>query len=215
VIPEPPTEARANPRSNMFLAALLRGADFSAPVKIRNMSAAGALVEAPAVPQRGAEVQLIRGSLAVPAIVAWSTPGRCGLHFASLVCVRDWLAPVSNSAQQQVDDAVRLLKAGAVPMPPRSAVQDRAREPASAELGRDLRSAARLIEELGDGLSTDEQVLASHADKLQNLDIALQIIAVVADALDGGNAGSIGERLQNLRASCAAAVQKPGTAGSA
>lgn len=201
----PAVDARANPRSNMFLGALLRGDGFSAPVKVRNMSANGALVEAAAVPGRGAEVQLIRGSLIVPAIVIWSAAGRCGLRFQSLACVRDWLAPVSNSAQQQVDNAVRLLKAGAVPMP-RSAAQAGTRAAASADLSRDLQSAARLIENLGDDLSSDEQVLARHGDKLQNLDIALQMITVVADALDGGSGGSIAERLGNLRASCAAAV---------
>lgn len=208
----PAVEARANPRSNMFLAALLRADDFSAPVKVRNMSANGALVEGAAVPGRGTQVQLIRGSLIVPATVAWSAAGRCGLRFGSLACVRDWLAPVSKSAQQQVDDAVRLIKLGAVPMP-RSAVQTRAREPASAELGRDLQSAARLIEELGDDLSSDEQVLARHGDKLQKFDIALQMITVVADALDGGAGGSVAERLDNLRASSAAALRKSGTGG--
>lgn len=209
----PAVEARANARSNMFLAAVLRGDNFSAPVKVRNMSPNGALVEAAAVPDRGAEVQLIRGSMIVPATVIWSAAGRCGLRFGSLACVRDWLTPVSNSVQQQVDDAVRLLKLGAVPMP-RSAVQSGDRKPAPEEFGRDLRSAARLIEMLGDVLSSDEQVLSRHGDRLQNLDIALQMIAAVAEALDSGGA-SVAERLQNLRASCAAAVQKQRAGGGA
>lgn len=110
-------DARASPRTNLFLAAALHAPRYSAPVRVRNMSATGALVEAAAVPDAGTEIRLVRGSLAIPGEVAWSAAGRCGLHFSSLVSVHEWMVPPANREQQRVDDAVRLFKAGAIPLP--------------------------------------------------------------------------------------------------
>lgn len=208
-------ESRANPRSNMFLGALLRAPGFSAPVRVRNMSVTGALVEGAAVPESGTEVQLVRGSLTVPSVVAWSIERRCGLRFSSLACIRDWLAPLSNSAQQRVDETVRVLKLGALPMPQRP-VPHRTDSPhalPSAQFAEDLERVARLIESLGDDLANDMDTLRRHIEKLQNLDIALQTIGVVADALTGrADEAMTLARMENLRASCAAALQKSNNA---
>jgi hypothetical protein len=195
----------------MFLAAVLRGPGLSAPVKVRNMSATGALVEGAAVPPGGANIQLMRGSLVVPAIVAWSQERRCGLHFSSLVCVRDWIAPRSNTTQDRVDETVRLLKLGALPMPRSSPAQGDDSTPSSVQLGEDLLCAARLIEDLGEHLSIDVETLVRHGEKLQNLDIALQTIAAVVQALKGqAEEGAVAARMENLRSSCAAALKKSG-----
>src|SRR6185312_726100 len=86
-------DPRAEPRTNMFLGAVIRSAGLSFPVKVRNMSVSGALAEGRDLPEEGAEVELVRGSLAVSATVAWCSEGRCGLRFLSLACIRDWLAP--------------------------------------------------------------------------------------------------------------------------
>ena len=203
-------EARADPRTNMFLGAMIRGAGLSVPAKVRNMSVTGALVEGTVLPEQGAEVQLVRGSLAVSATVAWCSQGRCGLRFSSLVCVREWLAPQANGAQQRVDETVRVLKLGAVPMPQRSGPPAEAScETQSLQFGEDLQRVMRLIENLCDELSSDSDIVTRHGEKLQNVDIALQTVAVVADALAGRIAESlVAARLGNLRASCAAALQK-------
>jgi hypothetical protein len=203
-------EARADPRTNMFLGAVIRGDGLSVPVKVRNMSVTGALVEGAILPEQCAEVELVRGSLVVSATVAWCSHGRGGLRFSSLVCVRDWLAPQANGAQQRIDETVRVLKLGAVPMPHRSGSQvETTSGPRSVELGEDLLSVMRLVETLCDDLSSDDEIVIRHGEKLQNIDIALQTIAVVADALAGRMADSVvTARLGNLRASCAAALEK-------
>ena len=198
----------------MFLGAVVRGPGLSVPVKVRNMSVTGALIEGAAMPESGAQVELIRGSLVVPATVAWSAEQRCGLRFSSLVCVREWLAPQTASAQQRIDDAVRLLKLGALPMPQRPDAQAElsAGAPQSLQFGEDLRRVSRLIENLGQELANDTNILMQHGEKLQNLDIALQMVAVVADALSGSlDADAISARMANLRASCAAALEPPGS----
>lgn len=203
-------DPRENPRTNLFLGAVIRQAGLSLPVKIRNMSVAGALAEGAALPGEGAEVQLVRGSLSVPAVVAWSSDGRCGLRFSSLACVADWLAPPVNPAQRRVDEAVRVLKLGAVPMPQRGAAP--AEAPIGSELvrfGEDLRRAMRLVKDLCHELSSDGDLVIRHAEKLQNMDIVQQTVGTVADALAGEtDENLIAARLENLRSSCAAALHK-------
>lgn len=185
------------------------------PVKIRNMSASGALVEGAAVPDPRMQVRLVRGSLSVPGIVVWAVEGRCGLRFSSIVSVRDWLAPPAKTQQQRVDDVVQLVKTGAVPLP----LQDSADAGATcrsdsskdAELAEDLRRVSRLIEILGDELTSDEAIVGRFGNKLQDLDIALQTITAVANSLAGGpDAAGSTARLQNLRTSCAEALKRPG-----
>jgi hypothetical protein len=205
-------ETRTNSRTNMFLGAVLRGAGLCAPVKIRNMSPTGALVEGALIPESGSAVELLRGSLIVSGIVAWREDGRCGLRFSSLVAVAEWLAPPSNGAQQRIDDTVRLLKLGALPMSQRASAEAPASAPPrSVQFGEDLLGAARLIENFGDRLASDVEMLVRHSDLLQDLEIALQTIHLVAEVL-GGRADELAApaRMENLRSSCAAALGKLG-----
>lgn len=212
---EPAVDMRRSPRSNMFIAAALQGEDFSSPVKVRNMSVTGALAEGPTMPRSGAQVRLVRGSLSASARVAWSAQGRCGLHFSSLVCVRDWLAPPANVAQRQVDEVVGLLKLGALPMPKRRTT------PADASggdrqllYGEDLRRASRLIELLSDELAGDERVVERHLAALQSLDIVIQTVSAVADGLaESADGQAVARRLENLRASCVQALGQQGEPG--
>lgn len=202
-------DPRAEPRTNLFLGAVIRSAGLSLPVKVRNMSVSGALVEGADLPDEGAEVKLVRGSLALCATIAWSANGRCGLRFSTLACVRDWLAPPTNPLQQRVDEAVRVLKLGAVPIPKRPASQGGAQSGSEfAHFSEDLRRAMRLVKDLCHALSSDDEVVIRHAEKLQNMDIVQQTVAAVAEALAGAMDESVAAtRFVSLRASCAAALE--------
>lgn len=201
-------DARTIARTNLFLAAIMHGDGFSAPVKVRNMSATGALVEAAAMPEKGAAVQLVRGSLAIAGEVVWSSEGRCGLHFSSLVSVREWLAPPANRDQQRVDDAVRLLKSGVIPL---ASVAGTAKSAGSGQFEADLRAVARLLEALTEQLISNEATLLAHGDELQTLDIAVQTLDAVAGAMGReGAEGAIFSRIENLRASCRQALARGG-----
>jgi hypothetical protein len=164
----------------MFIAAVLKGERFSAPVRIRNMSSTGAFVEGAAVPEKGSSVRLMRGALAVPAEAVWSSQGRCGLRFSSLVSVREWLAPPSNRQQQRVDDTLRVIKAGAIPLPLAPESHDAA---SPIELGADLKTACALLDHHCEVLLGDPQAAARYGEQLQNLDIVLQMLGAVADML--------------------------------
>lgn len=202
-------DSRVQPRSNMFLSAVLQSPSASVPARIRNMSAGGALVEAPVIPGAAEPLRLVRGRLEVGAQLAWTSGGRCGLRFSCPISIDAWMAPVRNAEQHRVDEAVRLMKLGAVPLQ-RPAPAERARRDLETEvdsLSEDLRCVARLIENLGADLAGDRGVLVRHAAKLQNLDIAVQTVIAVAQCLSGLEIdGADLARLENLRSSCASAL---------
>jgi hypothetical protein len=73
---------RSGKRARVLLAAKLRIAHAEFEVRLRDLSQRGALVEGQGLPQAGTEVVFARGSISVPARVAWSGEGRAGLEFA-------------------------------------------------------------------------------------------------------------------------------------
>jgi len=199
----------------MFIAATLYWDQHRNPVKVRNMSLTGALVESPVIPPAGARVHLIRGSYSAEGRVVWTDKNRCGLHLATQVNVRDWLAPPTNGEQQRVDQIVALVKAGAVPLPTGSlnARPERPDLPASLstdQLTHDLGLVSQLIEDLGDDLASEPDTLMNHATKLQNLDIAMQMLGAICSELSASDSGdgSRMARIEDLRTSCDQALGK-------
>jgi hypothetical protein len=205
-------DVRGDPRSSIYLAAALYCDGSSSPVKIRNISATGALVEGGTVPGQGSLVQLVRGGLIVHGLVAWTAEGRCGLKFSGSVDVRKWRAVPGNAEQHRVDEVVRLVKAGAVPLPlpPLAHQLDQAELDAPAtDLSGDLKRVSVLLESLGATLSGDPDVVERHGAALQSLDIAVQVLAAV-DGILGGHADGDCDltKLAGLRRSADQALQR-------
>ena len=74
---------RSAKRARVLLAAKLRtGGGYDIDVRLRDLSPRGALVEGKALPPQGTETVFSRGSITVPARVAWTGEGRAGLEFA-------------------------------------------------------------------------------------------------------------------------------------
>jgi hypothetical protein len=198
-------EVRRQTRSSVFVAAHLEGEGAQAPVKIRNMSPNGAMIETALAPPPGTKVRLVRGSLVALGEVVWSRSPRCGLRFASELSVREWLAPPASLAQQRVDEVVAQLKArppGASDLVPFTPAPEapQARNP---QLAHDLARALELLRDLGDELASSGETLARHARRLQNLDISMQVIETVADLLDTAGPAHIAlSRLSSLRIAC-------------
>lgn len=63
------------------MAAQLELSGHVVPVKLRNLSADGALVEGEQLPVEGAELRFRKGDLVVPARVVWVRGTRAGLSF--------------------------------------------------------------------------------------------------------------------------------------
>jgi hypothetical protein len=179
-----PIELRERPRASLYLAASLYCDGQSVPVKIRNLSNSGALIELSTPLVEGGVVQLVRGSLIVHALIIWTDGLRCGLKFSGVVDVQRWRVTPTNGDQQRVDDIVRTIKAGSIPL--RSAKEPRTGEGEKERpLSADLRLAANLLETLSECLANDERIITSHGPALQHLDIAMQVIGAVEAILSG------------------------------
>jgi len=195
----------------MYVAAVLCARGTSSPVRIRNMSPSGALIEGALEVAEGELVHLVRGGLTAEAWVVWSTAGRCGLKFSAPVEVKRWLSPPTNAEQQRVDALVRLVQAGAVPLP----VPD-LDPPAVTELDHtrrfadDLRRVEALLGTLSDRLAEHPRIVEEHGEALQSLDIAMQTLAAIAAELAGRADGdSDGAKLGSLRRSAIKALNRP------
>ena len=158
----------------MFVLATITADQVSGPVKIRNLSPSGALIEGAALPAAGESLVLRRGHNAIGGKVVWCQGGRAGLRFEGQATVGDWL-PAGQSGQQSVDETFQSLKANAVAAP-----AERSAPPARPFSAADLRQLARAIDALADDLAEDDAVVARHGARLQTLDIASQTLRKLA-----------------------------------
>lgn len=169
--------AREETRANMFLAAVLETAGASSPVKIRNMSRSGALIETPVMPEAGSEVRLIRGRLSVPGRVIWRDTKRFGVRFSTAIAVPDWMATSSNGDQCRVDQITTMIRSGVAS---RTALEypssPHHRQRSSEQARHQIEKVCRALESLGERLADDAQVLMNHGSQLQSLDGALQAL---------------------------------------
>ena len=75
------TQNRRQRRSNVLMAAALEFAGMSMPVKLRNLSSDGALVEGEKLPVEGADITFKRQELSLTAKVIWVRGSRAGISF--------------------------------------------------------------------------------------------------------------------------------------
>ncbi len=102
------TPAARTSRTNLLLSASIESNGLSAPVRIRNLSEHGALIEGAALPPVGSSLILRRLQLEMRATVIWSDKGRCGVRFEGMIAVAgwragNWIAPVGNAAAVKAD----------------------------------------------------------------------------------------------------------------
>lgn len=100
-----PETERASPRTNLFLMATIVIGEKVRPVRIRNLSPHGALVETIGLPAPGTAVTLRRGSLMVEATLMWADEQRGGICFDAAITLDDWLpfGPGLTRGQAHVD----------------------------------------------------------------------------------------------------------------
>src|SRR5262245_31728624 len=77
-----PTQNRKSRRSNVLMSASLELSGTAVPVKLRNLSAEGALVEGEKLPVGGASVVFRKAALSMPGTVAWVKGRQPGGRFA-------------------------------------------------------------------------------------------------------------------------------------
>jgi hypothetical protein len=76
-----PSQNRKTRRSNVLMTASLELSGTSLPVKLRNLSAEGALVEGDKLPVEGASILFRKGDLGVSGSVAWVNGRQAGINF--------------------------------------------------------------------------------------------------------------------------------------
>ena len=76
-----PSQNRKTRRSNVLMTASLELSGTSLPVKLRNLSAEGALVEGDKLPVEGASILFRKGDLGVAGNVAWVNGRQAGINF--------------------------------------------------------------------------------------------------------------------------------------
>jgi hypothetical protein len=177
-------EARTAPRTNLYLAAVISFDGGSAPVRLRDLSAFGARIEGSLLPSKGASANITRGTLAARGTIVWRDSRGCGIRFERPLPLDRWVPLRERPPQRKLtlsDEAMTVM------LPVRMAEE--------------LAYVARLLESLGDDLSSERLVVMRHAGKLQYLDISTQILGHLAAVLVADQPaqaiGAIG--MENLR----------------
>ncbi len=198
------------PRKNLMLAATIECGGTRAPVRIRNLSETGAMLDGATLPDPGATLVLLRAEIMVGATVVWRQGGRCGIHFDSVAAsVDEWVTgkrPATfngKQGQDRVDLIQSQIRAGAAlpadpAPPPAGALTVNALEQRVAE---EVIHVQRLIDALGEELVGDPVMLQRHMRLLQNLDRASQILEHLGNVLGASDrlAAAQAIAMQDLR----------------
>lgn len=183
------------PRKNLLLAASIEAGALRVAVRIRNLSETGAMLDGTALPDPGTTFTLRRADIAMSATVVWISAGRCGIRFDdATISVDEWVAgakvPSFNGqfGQARVDAIQIAVRTGA-------ALPETAPKPTVGLSQGDLETRVteeiihvrRLLDELGEGLVEDPNVLQRHMQALQNLDRASQILEHLGTVLSAPN----------------------------
>lgn len=175
-------QQRSDVRNHMFVTAALQSEHGAAPVRIRNMSRGGALIEAAAIPPDGSAVRLVRASLSVRGQIAWRRDGRAGVKFDTAIDPADWL-PSGNRAshQQRVDEMMHICRTSPVPADAETPPAGGSQAEAIRQL-LDLRDTLNLVAE---ELAGNTAVAMAHATALQKIDVGSQLLDKLAERLAG------------------------------
>ncbi|QIK77705.1 PilZ domain-containing protein [Sphingomonas piscis] len=98
----------------MLLAATIELGATSIPVKLRNLSEQGALIEGPRLPLEGSDVLFRRNELEVAGRIAWVSGKQAGIAFAAPLSTQDVLRNVPQPKPRVTADYRR---PGSIPGP--------------------------------------------------------------------------------------------------
>lgn len=176
------TNARQETRTSLFVMATLHSGPDSLPVKVRDLSSQGALIEGGIVPTPSSSVRLCRGSLSVAGEVIWRRDGRAGIRFAAKIFVADWL-PKKGAVghQHRIDEMVQEVKSleAIKPVFLGTETPSQLLKPATVSAA-ELMGLERDLDSLAEDLASDPDVLLRHITKLQVLDAVAQVLRKLA-----------------------------------
>ncbi len=194
VNPLPQGHSERAPRTNLLLSATIETATLKAPVRIRNLSEGGALLEGGAFPDVGGVLTLRRLEIAIDATVVWRAASRCGVQFKGKAAVADWVSGTQSRSspdisQARVDSIQAAIRAGR-PIP---TSEDGSAAPPIVDADLDRRIAEeisyvkRLLEIVGNELTDAPIVVQRYSRSLQSFDLACQILGHLSTVLTASN----------------------------
>ena len=211
--PEGSASDRVAPRTNLLLAATAEVDGRSLPVRIRNLSETGAMVEGAGLPEAGMPLILTRGDLQVAATVAWAAGARRGVRFGGPIPVYEWTGGKPKAIdctglrdQRRVDAIQAEARANPVSGRGLRSAEAPATHPGAADLDKrladELGYVQRLLEGLGDELIADLLLIQRHGQSLQSLDLVGQILGHVLAILRADDKAAVVEEIgmEDLRA---------------
>ena len=171
-----PHELRIESRSNIFVMAALYSAGRSVtPVRVRNISTTGALIEAAVLPPRGTKVRLGRASLSATGELVWVENAKAGMRFDEPVTVTDWLPQGRRGfGQQFVDELFHQKRLGAA----KGAFSGGS--DGTASLADEILELRTCLERAAEELALDSVISSRHLTALQAIDSVGQALAKVA-----------------------------------
>ena len=197
-------------RKNLLLSATIEAGALKAPVRIRNLSESGAMIDGAALPEVGTALTLRRLEVEIGAVAVWRASGRCGIRFDGKASVDEWVSGVrrphgaEERSQARVDEIQAAIRSGGsspAPENPTSAgpidagrLNDRIVE--------EIAYVRRLLDAVGDELTDDPIILQRHGRALQNFDSACQILGHLGAILGSGDRSAAVDAvvMQELRA---------------
>lgn len=187
----PERQSERAPRTNLLLSAAIETATVKAPVRIRNLSEGGALLEGAAFPDVGGVLTLRRLEIAIDATVVWRSASRCGIQFKGKATVADWVSGTQSRSSHDIDqarvDSIQAAVRAGRPTPP----PERAAPAVDADLDRriaeEISYVKRLLEIVGDELTDAPIVVQRYSRSLQSFDLACQILGHLSTVLTASN----------------------------
>lgn len=153
----------------MFLAGKLEIGETSIPVRIRNLSSRGALIDGAALPSVGTKLRLLRGDLAAKGQVTWQANEQAGIEFDGSIDVGTWLARVGHRGQERVDSVVAALRHS------EPVTDDRKRTRRQS-----LRQISKTLDQVCGRLAATSNLTVELAEELVKLDVIAQDLRVLA-----------------------------------
>ncbi|GAA0315338.1 hypothetical protein GCM10009087_27230 [Sphingomonas oligophenolica] len=191
---DPPLGAEMRPRAprkNLLLSASIEACGLKAPVRIRNLSEGGAMIDGTVLPGVGTPLILRRMELEIGGKTVWQADGRCGIKFDGTTMIDEWVTGVRRPlmGQARVDAIQAAIRNGdSLPLPDGPA----AGAPVDAgvlesRIAEELGYVGRLLESVGDDLTDDPIILQRHDRALQKFDAACQIVAHLGAIIAAGD----------------------------
>ena len=171
----------AAPRVRVMMAAEVRASGLSAPVRIRNLSGSGALLEGDQLPEAGALIVLARNKLAADADVVWKRGARCGVRFRDRVVVDTWRGVEASAPSPHLRVVENEPQTASISAPDLLGHSDALiKGELNKRVGEELAYLQRLIEGIGNELVSNPLIVHRHGATLQQFDRATQILGHLA-----------------------------------